>query len=139
MACGYRRNLSVGDRIRFVAMPTGFGPHNGHRDTLKADLARFADALLRFADGGPPVEFEAGTGAGIGLIGLRFYHIDRAGHIACHTRLALSGVRTERRPEQVSRLEVEFGAEAWAVEQFARRLAEIARTQEGQASLVIEA
>jgi hypothetical protein len=48
-------------------------------------------------------------------------------------------VRTERRPEQVSRLEVEFGAEAWAVEQFARRLAEIARTQEGQASLVIEA
>jgi len=36
-------------------------------------------------------------------------------------------------------LAVEFGAEAWAVAQFARQLAELARTQKGRASLAIEA
>jgi hypothetical protein len=106
--------------------------------TVPAEVARFADALLLFADGGPPVAFEAGAETGIGLIGLRFYRTDRAGHIACNARLALGGVSSEHRPEQVSRLAVEFGAEAWAVERFARQLAEIARTQAGRAALAIE-
>lgn len=106
--------------------------------TIPYDIARFADALLLFAGGGPSAAFEAGAETGIGLIGLRFYRIDRAGHIACHARLALGGVPTEHRPEQVSRLAIEFGAEAWAVEQFARQIAEIAHTQAGQASLTIE-
>jgi hypothetical protein len=30
------RTLRVGDRIRFVAMPTGMGTHNCHQDTLDA-------------------------------------------------------------------------------------------------------
>jgi len=29
--------------------------------TVPADVARFAEALSRFADGGPPADFEAGT------------------------------------------------------------------------------
>ncbi|MBX7106344.1 MAG: hypothetical protein K1X57_19860 [Gemmataceae bacterium] len=106
--------------------------------TVPAEVTRFADALLRFVVGGPPAAFEAGAETGIGLIGLRFYRSDRAGHIACHARLALGGVPTEHRPEQVSRLAVEFGAEAWAVEQFAQQLAEIARTQAGRADLAIK-
>ena len=107
--------------------------------TVPADVARFANALLRFTDGGPPAAFEAGADTGIGLIGLRFYRVDRAGHIAGHARLATGGVPTKHRPEQVSRLAVEFGAEAWAVGQFARQLAEVARTQAGRASLAIDA
>ena len=80
----------------------------------------------------------AGVDNGIGLIALRFYRIDRSGHIAGHATLASGGVPTDHRPEQVSRLAVEFRAEAWGVAQFARQLAELARTQEGRASLVIE-
>jgi hypothetical protein len=106
--------------------------------TVQDAIAEFANALLLFAGGGPPAVFEAGAETGIGLIGLRFYRIDRAGHIACHARLALGGVPTEHRPEQVSRLAVEFGMELSAVEKFARQLAEIAHTQAGRASLAIE-
>jgi hypothetical protein len=106
--------------------------------TVPADVSVFADALLRFAEGGPTAVFEAGVDNGNGLIALRFYRIDRSGHIAGHATLASGGVPTDHRPEQVSRLAVEFRAEAWGVAQFARQLAELARTQEGRASLVIE-
>ncbi|MEX2119049.1 MAG: hypothetical protein WD847_05500 [Pirellulales bacterium] len=103
------------------------------------DLAAFAAALQRFADGGAgQAEFTAGADNGIGLISLRFYRIDRAGHIACHARLASGGAPTHHRPEQVSRLAVEVGAEARSVGQFAGQLAEVARTQIGRASLAIE-
>ncbi len=107
--------------------------------TVPTEVSRFADALLQFADGGPPATFEAGADNGIGLISLRFYRIDRSGHIAGHARLASGRVPTEHRPEQVSRLAVEFGAEAWAVAQFARQLSDLARTQKGRASFAIEA
>jgi hypothetical protein len=104
--------------------------------TVPADIIRFADDLLRFVDGGPPAAFEAGADNGIGLIALLFYRIDRSGHIACHARLASDC--EPKRPEQVSKLAVEFGAEAWSVGQFARKLAELGRTQSGRALLAIE-
>ncbi len=121
-----------------VTVNTGYWRGRCTAYTVPADLSRFAHAMLQFAEGGPPAEFEAGADNGIGLIGLRFYRIDRSGHIACHARLASGGVPTDHRPEQVSRLAVEFGAEAWAVTQFVRQLAELARTQKGRASLAIE-
>ena len=105
--------------------------------TAQADLRHFANALLQFAEGGPPATFEAGKANGIGLIGFRFYRIDRAGHIAGHVQLASGGLPTDHRSEQVSQMAVEFGAEAWGVSQFARQLEELARTQTGRASLAI--
>ena len=130
----------VDEHLIELAAVVGAGHWRGRATayTVPAALDRFADALLRFADGGPPAEFEVGADTGIGLIALRFYRIDRSGHIACHARLASGSVPTEHRPEQVSQLAVEFGAEAWAVAQFARQLAELAGTQAGQASLAIE-
>ncbi len=123
-----------------LAATVGAGHWRGRATayTVPAEVRRFADALLQFADGGPPVAFEAGADNGIGLIALRFYRIDRSGHIACHGQLASGRVPTEHRPEQVSRLAVEFGAEAWAVDRFARQLAELARAQKGRAVLAIE-
>jgi hypothetical protein len=107
--------------------------------TVPQDIATFAAGLQQFVSGtDAAVEFTAGADNGIGLIALRFYRIDRAGHIACHTRLASRGLQTKHRPEQVSRLAVEFGAEAWAVSQFARQLAELARTQLRRAVLAVE-
>src|SRR2546430_8401412 len=117
----------VDEHLIELAAAVGAGHWRGRATahTVPAEVARFADALRLFASGGPPAVFEAGAETGIGLIGLRFYRIDRSGHVACHARLALGGVPTDHRPEQVARLAVEFGAEAWAVEQFARQLAEM--------------
>jgi hypothetical protein len=107
--------------------------------TVPHDIGEFAAALDRFAAGnGRAAEFVAGAENGIGLIALRFYRIDRAGHIACHVRLASGEVPTYHRPEQVFHLAVEVGAEAWAVGAFARELEELAEEQAGRASLKIE-
>jgi hypothetical protein len=107
--------------------------------TVPQDIAKFATDLERFVSGTVgAAEFTAGADNGIGLIALRFYRIDRAGHIVCHVRLASGGLPTHCRPEQVSRFAVEVGAEAWAVHQFARQLAELSRTQSGQAVLAVE-
>jgi hypothetical protein len=105
--------------------------------TTVGDVADFAKALRQFSYGGPPATFEAGADTGIGLIALRFYRIDLAGRIAGHTRLATGRLETDHRPEQVSKLALEFGAEAWAVEQFAKDSAHLARTQSGRAVLAI--
>src|SRR4051812_39383199 len=70
------------DMIELAAIVSA-GNWRGHSTayTAQADVSRFAHALLQFADGGPPAELEAGADNGIGLIGLRFYRIDLAGHI----------------------------------------------------------
>jgi hypothetical protein len=130
----------VDEHLIELAATVGAGRWRGRATayTVPADVSRFADALLQFADAGPPAAFEAGADNGIGLIALRFYRIDRSCHIAGYAQLASGRVPTEHRPEQVSRLAVEFGAEAWAVVQFARQLAELARNQKGRATLAIE-
>lgn len=116
---------------------TGYWQGRATAYTVISDVTRFADALLRFADGESSATFEAGADTGIGLIALRFHRIDRSGHIACHVRLVRS-VPTHHRPEEVSRLEVEFNTEAWAVIRLAQQLAELARTQAGKALLTLE-
>ncbi len=107
--------------------------------TAPEDIAAFADALERFAAGtARAADFTAGADNGVGLVALRFYRIDRAGHIACHARLASGRVPTEHRPEQVCQLAVEVGAEAGAVGRFARQLGKLARARSGRASLAVE-
>jgi hypothetical protein len=107
--------------------------------TAPQNLAVAAAALQRFADGSTPgAEFAAGADSGVGLVAWRFYRIDRAGHIACHFRLASGGLPTEHRPEEVAQLSVEVRAEAWAVGQFARQLVEQGRLRAGQASLALD-
>jgi hypothetical protein len=107
--------------------------------TVPQDLTEAAAALQRFADGSTSgAEFVAGAATGVGLVAWRFYRFDRAGHIACHFRLASGGVATEHRPEEVAQLSVEVRAEAGAVGQFARQLAEQARLQAGKAFLALE-
>jgi hypothetical protein len=107
--------------------------------SVPQDIATFAYDLQRFSSGTvTAAEFTAGADNGIGLIALRFYRIDRSGHIACHARLASGGVPTDHRPEQVSQLAVEIGAEAGAVQQFSGQLASLARTLSGRVTLAVE-
>jgi hypothetical protein len=106
--------------------------------TVPQDIEAFAIALERFADAVDAVaEFVAGADTGIGLIALRFYRIDRAGHIACHVRLATGGLPARCRPEEVFRLSIEVWTETWAVVRFAQQLSEMGRTRAGQAVLQV--
>jgi hypothetical protein len=108
--------------------------------TTAPSIAAFATALEQFTNGALPIaEFNAGADTGIGLIGLRFYRVDRSGHIACHVRFVSGELPSEHRPEQAWRLEVEVGAESWALVQFVRHLAEMARVEAGRAALAIDA
>src|SRR6516164_9398121 len=91
--------------------------------TGSQDIEAFGHALKRFADAvDASAKFEAGADNGIGLIGMRFYKVDRAGHIACHVRLATGGLPTNCRHEEVFRLSIQLETEAWAVIQFARQI-----------------
>jgi hypothetical protein len=104
--------------------------------TVSENIATFAEALQRFAEGvDSQAEFVAGADNGIGLVAFRFYRVDRSGHVACHVRLASGKAPDDHRPEQVCRLSIEVAVEAWAAIQFARQLGEVARTQAGKASL----
>jgi hypothetical protein len=103
--------------------------------TTPTDLQEFAAALRSFAEHpSGEVAFEAGRENGIGLVALRFYQIDRAGHLACHARLA-SQTATEHRPEEVFRFAIEACVEPSAVIVFARALGDMATSRSGDASL----
>ncbi len=106
--------------------------------TVPQDVAAFAAALQDFTNGtAAAAEFTTGADNGIGLIALRFYRIDRAGHIAGYASLASGAVPTNHRPEQVARIAVEFRTETWALTQFVAQLDELAETQAGRATLSI--
>jgi len=104
--------------------------------TVAQHVAAFAVALRYFTEAvETKAEFSAGADTGIGLIAMRFYRVDRAGHIGCHVRLATGGLPKDCRPEEVFRLSIEVQPEAWSVGQFASQLGEMARTQAGKALL----
>jgi hypothetical protein len=82
-----------------------------------------------------PVAWQAGADNGIGLIGLRFYTIDRSGHVRCHVRLA-SEAATEHRPEEIWQFAAEMPTETGLVVAFARELSRVAEELQGQAVLI---
>jgi hypothetical protein len=83
----------------------------------------------------PSGEFalESGADTGIGWLHLRWYPVDRAGHLACHVKLATGSIGG--RPEEVWRLTLEMPTETGLVERFARRLVSLAETFSGEAGL----
>jgi hypothetical protein len=102
--------------------------------TGPSSLAKDARGLLAWSQR-PVGEFslEAGADTGIGWAHLRWYPIDRAGHLACHVRLATQAIRD--RPEVVRRLALEVPVEAFSVERFARQLLAVSETLTGEAVL----
>ena len=100
------------------------------------NMRKNADALAEWTKR-PRSEFtfESGADTGIGWLSLRFYPIDQAGHLVCHVRLATDGSGYTR-PEAVRRLALEIATEPGLVEHFARHLASLAETLEGEAVLI---
>jgi hypothetical protein len=103
--------------------------------TAPVSLGEEARGLLAWAER-PREEFalEAGADTGIGWLSLRWYAIDRAGHLACHVRIATRAETS--RPESVRRLCLEFSTEPSQVERFARQLASLAESLAGEAVLI---
>jgi hypothetical protein len=77
---------------------------------------------------------QSGADTGIGWLCLRWYPVDKAGHLMCHIQLASSS--GESRPEAVRRLSLEMPTEPGLVENFARQLASLAQTLKGEAVLM---
>jgi hypothetical protein len=102
--------------------------------TSPSSLVEMARGLLAWTER-PREEFtlDAGTDTGIGWSQLRWYPIDRAGHLACHVTFATP--ETGDRPETVWRLSLEIRTETAAVERFARQLIAVAETRTGEAVL----
>lgn len=88
-----------------------------------ADPVAFAEEARRLAewtsapDG--PVTIECGADTGIGWLVLRFYTVDRAGHVCCALTLATGGQPQNARPESTWRFAIEIPTEAGLVERFA--------------------
>jgi hypothetical protein len=97
-------------------------------------LAKEARKLLVWT-ARPSEEFilEAGADTGIGWLRLRWYRVDRAGHLFCHVQMATPA--TSGRPEGVRRLTLEFSTEPTLVERFARHLVSLAESLTGEAVL----
>src|SRR5262245_27833272 len=92
-----------------AVLKTGDWSGRARAYTVPQNIEAFGIALNRFADAvDAGAEFVAGADSGIGFIALRFYRIDRAGHIACHVRLATGELPNDCRPEEVFRLSIEL-------------------------------
>jgi hypothetical protein len=101
------------------------------------DLRAFASAARRFGETlRGPAAWEAGKDNGVGLVGLRFYTIDRSGHIRCYVRLA-SDAPSPCRPEEIWRFAAEVPTEAEQIIAFARQLDRVTEELRGQAVLAI--
>jgi hypothetical protein len=102
--------------------------------TTRESLIEGAHGLLALA-ARPQEQFalEAGSGTGIGWASLRWYMIDRSGHLVCHVRIATA--EESGRPEGAKRLALEFPTELGLVERFARQLASVAESLTGEGVL----
>jgi len=69
-----------------------------------------------------------------GLLRLRFYTIDLAGHVVCQIQLATNEA-TKHRGKSVRRLSIEMPTEIGLIEQFARNLRSVVAQLEGEAVL----
>ena len=102
--------------------------------TTRDSLVEGAHELLAWAARPyEPFALEAGSDTGIGWASLRWYTIDRAGHLVCQVRIATA--EESGRPEGVKRISFEFPTELGVVERFARQLASVAASLTGEAVL----
>jgi hypothetical protein len=108
--------------------------------TTQGELQGFADMVKQFGENPKsPAELEAGADNGIGLIGLRFYVLNRSGHIRCHVQLASGNVNTPCRPEEIWRFAAEVPTESGLIVAFAKQLTSVAKTLKGTAILTLVA
>jgi hypothetical protein len=83
-----------------------------------------------------PFMLELGADTGIGWASLRFYLIDKSGHLMCHLRLAtMSSTFPKPREEETWRLSLEVPTEPALIDRFSDELVSMASNRRGEAVL----
>lgn len=97
-------------------------------------LDHFAELLFGFPKNNLTLFHEMGKKNSYAYFSMKYYCIDNAGHLGIEINLE-ENVSTEYRNEEKDKLKLEIIVEPSAIDNFQKALKELARNQEGKATL----
>lgn len=97
-------------------------------------LSKFTTTLKGFPNDNKTLFYEAGQKDSFAYFSMKYYSIDKSGHIGVEIHLE-SNVATEFRQEEKNKLKLEIIVEPSAIDNFHRELFHLAEKQEGSATL----
>jgi len=97
-------------------------------------LANFAECLVAFPNDKKILIHEAGQQDGYGYFRMKFYCIDYSGHVGVEVSIE-ENVSNQQRPEEKSKLSMEIIVQPSAIDNFQKELLQLAKIEEGIASL----
>jgi hypothetical protein len=97
-------------------------------------LSKFASTLKGFPNDNKTLFYEAGQKDSYAYFSMKYYFIDKGGHIGVEIHLE-SNVATEYRKEEKNKVKLEIIVEPSAIDNFQRELFHLAEKQEGSAIL----
>jgi hypothetical protein len=97
-------------------------------------LSNFASTLKGFPKNNDKLFYEAGEKDSYAYFSMKYYCLDKAGHIGVEIHLE-SNVSTEYRQEEKNKLKLEIFVEPSAIDNFQRDLYHLAMKEEGLAVL----
>lgn len=97
-------------------------------------LSKFASTLKGFPNDNNALFYEAGEKDSYAYFSMKYYSIDKGGHIGVEINLE-SNVSTEYRQEEKNKVKLEIIVEPSAIDNFQRELFNLAKNEEGSALL----
>jgi hypothetical protein len=97
-------------------------------------LSKFALTLKGFPSDNKTLFYEAGQKDSYAYFSMKYYSIDKGGHIGVEINLE-SNVSTEYRQEEKNKVKLEIIVEPSAIDNFQRELFQLAKKEEGSAIL----
>ena len=97
-------------------------------------LSEFAESLKTFPENGKILFYEAGKKDSYAYFSMKYYSIDKSGHIGVEINLE-SNESTEYRKEEKNKLKLEIIVEPSAIDNFQKELYHLAKNEEGLAIL----
>ena len=97
-------------------------------------LSKFALTLKGFSNDNKTLLYEAGQKDSYAYFSMKYYSIDKGGHIGVEINLE-SNVATEYRQEEKNKVKLEIIVEPSAIDNFQRELFHLAEKEEGSAIL----
>ena len=97
-------------------------------------LSKFASTLFDYPNDNSTVFYEIGEKDSYAYFSMKFYSIDKSGHIGVEINLE-SNVSTEYRQEEKNKVKLEIIVEPSAIDNFQRELFHLAKKEEGSAIL----
>ena len=97
-------------------------------------LSKFASTLKGFPNDNNTLFYEAGEKDSYAYFSMKYYSIDKGGHIGVEINLE-SNVSTEYRQEEKNKVKLEIIVESSAIDNFQRELFNLAKNEDGTAIL----